>query len=469
MSEIKSDLDLSGIFGEYIYDSYKTAVEFINIHPDYSLLKFREVLTALISVAAEKFKVEMSTQKLHDQINYLYECQVISKPLKDNFHEVRLLGNRGVHAEVSNNLDSQFLEKRKIDLIEVAGRARKFMISVFEDLFLLLNPNMPLPKIVNSDIKSQEYKDIVFDALLSENKKDKLQAGVILEKMAVESSPEQVAIVSKAFSYHHESLYKISAAFYESAYKISANIDGKMRSLMLSGEIKNLEAFTQNHGDLEPLYRFSVLMSEGHLGDERKASGYELMEVAANREYAPAQAHYGAYSYIDSGFDNAIRYLNEAEKQDEPLALRFLFKYFAEGKACKPNVEKALEYLNRGIKIGCPDCISELGEAYHKGLGVPKDDQKAEKLLVEAIDAGSMLARVYYTVEFHDLAGHMADQLYELGQKLEKSLKASKRQPKKINKKVGANELCPCGSGKKYKKCCRDKSSELSLKDLGYL
>jgi TPR repeat protein len=460
MSEIKSDLDLSGIFGEYIYDSYKTAVEFINIHPDYSLFKFREVLTALISVAAEKFKVEIPTQKLHDQINYLYECQVISKPLKDNFHEVRLLGNRGVHAEVSNNLDSQFLEKRKIDLIEVASRARKFMISVFEDLFLLLNPDILLPKITKSEIKSQEYKDIVFEALLSEDKKDKLQAGVILEKLAVESSPEQVAIVSKAFSYHYQSLYKISAAFYEAAYKISADIDGKMRTIMLSGEIENLEAFTQNHGDLEPLFRFSVLMSDGYLGDEREASGYELMEVAANREYAPAQAYYGAYSYTESRFENAINYLNEAEKQDEPLALRFLFKYFAEGKACKPNAEKALEYVNRGIKIGCPDCIAELGEAYHKGLAVPKDDQKAEKLLVEAIDAGSMLARVYYTVEFHDLAGQMADYFYQVGQKIEESFKASKKKPKLANKKVGANELCPCGSGKKYKKCCRDKPSD---------
>ena len=26
--------------------------------------------------------------------------------------------------------------------------------------------------------------------------------------------------------------------------------------------------------------------------------------------------------------------------------------------------------------------------------------------------------------------------------------------PQKTEKKVGRNELCPCGSGKKYKKCC---------------
>lgn len=26
--------------------------------------------------------------------------------------------------------------------------------------------------------------------------------------------------------------------------------------------------------------------------------------------------------------------------------------------------------------------------------------------------------------------------------------------PKKFKKKIGRNEPCPCGSGKKYKKCC---------------
>ena len=31
--------------------------------------------------------------------------------------------------------------------------------------------------------------------------------------------------------------------------------------------------------------------------------------------------------------------------------------------------------------------------------------------------------------------------------------KVAKKQPKK-SKKVGRNELCPCGSGKKYKQCC---------------
>jgi preprotein translocase subunit SecA len=32
-----------------------------------------------------------------------------------------------------------------------------------------------------------------------------------------------------------------------------------------------------------------------------------------------------------------------------------------------------------------------------------------------------------------------------------------KKQPEKVGKKVGPNDPCPCGSGKKYKKCCQGK------------
>ena len=36
--------------------------------------------------------------------------------------------------------------------------------------------------------------------------------------------------------------------------------------------------------------------------------------------------------------------------------------------------------------------------------------------------------------------------------------KTVKAQPvRNKDKKVGPNDPCPCGSGKKYKKCCRDK------------
>lgn len=34
------------------------------------------------------------------------------------------------------------------------------------------------------------------------------------------------------------------------------------------------------------------------------------------------------------------------------------------------------------------------------------------------------------------------------------------------NNKIKRNDPCPCGSGKKYKKCCIDKSEKASIKEL---
>jgi preprotein translocase subunit SecA len=39
------------------------------------------------------------------------------------------------------------------------------------------------------------------------------------------------------------------------------------------------------------------------------------------------------------------------------------------------------------------------------------------------------------------------------GKAVENSNKVKKRSPKRVNK-IGRNEPCPCGSGKKYKQCC---------------
>lgn len=43
---------------------------------------------------------------------------------------------------------------------------------------------------------------------------------------------------------------------------------------------------------------------------------------------------------------------------------------------------------------------------------------------------------------------------YEKIQKVKKSLEAKILSNKNTRKKVGRNDLCPCGSGKKYKHCC---------------
>ena len=52
----------------------------------------------------------------------------------------------------------------------------------------------------------------------------------------------------------------------------------------------------------------------------------------------------------------------------------------------------------------------------------------------------------------HDSADGMG--MRGMRQPDEPSPGAAKRKPVKVGKKVGRNDPCPCGSGKKFKKCC---------------
>lgn len=146
-----------------------------------------------------------------------------------------------------------------------------------------------------------------------------------------------------------------------------------------------------------------------------------------------------------------------ASQKDEPLAYRFLFYFHSEGLACKRDKTLALNYLNSGIELNCEDCLAEQGIAYHQGLLIEQKNDKAEEILQKASDAGSLMAHQYLKVEFNDLRGQFIAKAQELLQHMNDLASTSTNRQNKI----GANEMCPCGSAKKYKKCCRNKSSEL--------
>ncbi|ACB86123.1 SEC-C metal-binding domain-containing protein [Natranaerobius thermophilus] len=53
--------------------------------------------------------------------------------------------------------------------------------------------------------------------------------------------------------------------------------------------------------------------------------------------------------------------------------------------------------------------------------------------------------------------GHTPSELHQKKDKFQKKhIPNQKNKPRRVGKKIGRNEPCPCGSGKKYKKCCLD-------------
>jgi hypothetical protein len=449
-----NDVAISKAISDEIYDYYVTALEFINSNPDYSLLKFREIVNSVVCLVAENNDLRFESERLIDRIDFLFKCQLISFSLKDDLHKVRKLGNSGVHKEYRFDGASEFHESRKKRLVSSAHEARKKVVSILEDSYCIIKNLTSLGKVELVPAGNQDYREILYKATVESCPKIKLKAGIICEAIFNEQSFQAGLIVSNNFAAHLTNLQINALGFYEAACAISANIDNYIHS---HGYDLEPEYLIHANAETEALFKYANLAIDDSLGTEFNKKGMGRLKAAADRNYGPAEALYGAFLYDKNEYDKALKYLSRAEQKDETLALRTLYHAYTEGIACEVDIEKAIEYLNHAIEIGCPDSLAMLGEAHHKGVVVKKDDEKAKDLLEQSIDKGSSYGKRYFIVEFNDLAGTMANKLKAFSEELKKTIKDNKPKPVKTENKIGRNDLCHCDSGIKYKKCCINK------------
>ncbi|WP_341936444.1 DUF4145 domain-containing protein [Marinimicrobium sp. C2-29] len=457
MTTYTTDIDISKSISKEIHYHYSIALEFINSKPDYSLMKFREVINSIICKLANNNNINFEDDRLFSRINHLFKCQIVNHLLKDNLHAVRKLGNSGVHYTGDFDEAANFHKFRVQKLAESAHKARGIVSSILEDIYYRLVDDHYLGVIELAPAGQQDYREILYEALLATDPTIKLKAGIICESILDEQYSKSGPISSNEFLANIANLKSNALAFYDASCVISANIDSRYRT---HGYELDPEKTVQNYSDIEALFRYSKLATDRslvdgfHILDEHTEKGMSRLKSAAEREYSQAQALYGSNLYQNEKYDSALKYLVQAQKKDEVLALQCLYYFYSEGNACDPNFELALEYINRAIELGCPDSLAILGAAHHKGEAVPKDDIKAEELLTQSINLGSSYGKRYFSIEFQDLAGSMANQLKAFGESLQRAVDANKPKPIKSTKKIGRNESCYCGSGKKYKKCC---------------
>jgi tetratricopeptide (TPR) repeat protein len=450
MNEIKTDLDLADQFSSSIFDDYQTALEFLTDNPDYSLLKFRKITEELCVLIAEKMALEFSSNKLNDRINTLDDSQIINRNTKNLFHDLRILCNDGVHnnnkkAELDN--DATFIQETKNKCLEKANTARKYIIELFEDTYLLLKLGKSISKISYVDCSDYGFKKIIFDAAISSSYLSKLKAGIAYETIAKQATIDMPLFVDNTFKLHHDGLLKLAANHYESAYKLS------FKESTYHLDAKKL----YQHCDAESLFRYAVIAVSGVLSDIKEDEAFKLIKIAADRGYNEAIAYYGAYLYDEERYDESKEYLNKAMKVDSAMANRYLFYIYSEVEF---DPKLAMEHLEKAIELGCSDSIGELGALYHKGFIVDKDIDKAETLLLDGISKGSYVAKRYHLVEFNDLVGKIQkeaksffSQIESSIEKAQKEIEDSKPKPIKVVK-IGRNAPCSCGSNKKYKQCC---------------
>jgi TPR repeat protein len=463
-----SDVEYVRLLDSDIAEEYQHAVEFLPVKPDYACLCLRKAGEILCRKLAEKNSIAFLYSELDHRINTLHNNAVINRQTKDALHQMRMICNAGVHKNApahsesdNKQMGSSYIEVKRRQSEEVR-KARNHFLAATESVYSALVPGGVMPEYNVAELKTQINKDILHAACISSSPQAKLKAGLVFEAMAEEQSSisfdedsynsyTRKGLICPEHEYRHFAyLYQLAAESYDSACYISA-WETKKGILQPSSYLEDrIEDWVASICDLESLYRYGVLTCEGRLGEEKQALGIRRLRAAASRNHIEAAAACGTSLYNKEEYRDAHTFLQRAAEQDDVLALRMLYFYYSENKAVPVDREKAVEYLQRAIEQGCPEALAFWGIAHFDGVIVEKDAIKGNSLLRQAKEMGSSVASKHFFTR--ELAKKMQKDFSKAWKSILSSI-----QPRGVvarGDKVGRNEPCPCGSGKKYKKCC---------------
>lgn len=166
---------------------------------------------------------------------------------------------------------------------------------------------------------------------------------------------------------------------------------------------------------------------------------------------------------MSAGLLDQWRKIAYNEQEDRGRLQRFWDEYFQIEKSI---YEKLLEEPDTEVR----GTVKELAEKYNQDVltmvgfldGI--NDSLKEANPIETMDEDTQVNLVFdKALLYKNMVAAKAEWLYELPQWknifTEEELKALYKEQKESGtirkeKKIGRNDPCPCGSGKKYKKCC---------------
>ena len=446
-----TDVDFVLQLGAEIGLWYSEAVEVQSLFPDFSLMRFRQVIEALCKQIAHATNVNLlNSDNLYESIQALSQARIISKSAADKLHQVRIAANRRIHAK-ENEGDKRVSK-------EIAIKVRDIIVSLLTDIGPVLYPNESGYSVIPKIIKTRERDEIILKGLSSLDAKDKLLAGLALQANADDytaSLPDFV--LTETQRVHIATLTTSAARLLKSAIEIDAELDNISVSLWSTPDKYN--SIVYSRAKIDYLYNFALFAYDldeqyGFRGDAERA-----IQAAADKGHLPSIAMLGVHKYKIGNYEEAYSLLKKAADAGDLLALRFLFFYYAEGHACAKNVELATKFIEQAIAQGCVQSIFLYAKNLESGTHVNKDREKAMHYYQLAADAGHAQAKtILASGGIQGIAEKLQQQWINM---LDGVAINNKKGPMIGNalgrqfNKVGVNEKCPCGSGRKYKKCCK--------------
>lgn len=430
---INTDLDLACSVSKTVGETYKEAVEFTTALPSYALICYRNVLEAVCELIAKKHSVPVGNLSLFEKINKLIDAGKITFGFKDRCHRLRILCNPGAHrgsALVQNESLTELAEENE-DLLKNALEARKAILWVLESTYRVDFDYEGDFSYSWERIETQEWKDVLFSAATELDAHKKFKAGLWCEAEAERRElAYKYAIATTEFQIDQDFLRKLAASFYYASYKLKPNIEAG--------------------------FRYAKFVQDGKIDGDKKDEANVLIESAAKAGHGEACDYYAVNLYLKSkDYKNAERFWLLAAQNNVTRAYHCLYIYYTEGKACAPEPQNAIEFLEKGAEQDCRDCLDSLGRAYFEGEHVAKNIEKARALLTKASKLGHGKARLYLELMLNGGVEEIQRGFTALGKMLSEALPAQQ-----AVKTVATDpySLCSCGSGGKFKWCCMNKT-----------
>jgi TPR repeat protein len=442
---ITTDLDLANQISKSIGKAYKEAVEFNKVHPSFALVRFRNILEEICGMVASVEGIVLVKAPLIDQIDALCEAGAIPFGLKDRLHKMRSMCNAGAHYRrvAGDGAANEDLQQHHAYLVENAAHVRSLILFVFEYLYNRAHGRDSKLAYRVVTIETQEWKEVLYAATVEADPEMQYRAGLWCEaEIERRVRSNKYLIVSEEFAAQQVLLERMAATFFRAAFEFFPNVDAS--------------------------YRYASFVNRGVIDGDKANEALELIEAAANSGHGEACQLFGGILYDDDAdYEKALKYFLLAEQNNDSRAYFCLWSYYSQGKACNPQIEKALEYLNKGVALDCRDSLYALGREYYEGEYMPKNMEKARDLLQRAADLGNAQAlgfkKIYVDIGINNFINDLQQSALQL-------LAQYPVAPKAIDRPVETYDPCPCSSGKKFKFCCmRKKRVESKVPKLRYL
>ncbi|EOD4738490.1 SEC-C metal-binding domain-containing protein [Vibrio vulnificus] len=513
-----SDVELISSFSDEpnLYHIYQKAIENMNINPEFSILKFRQLLERMIIYLYEREDRHIAgfdNLKSVDRINTLFDEGIISFNQKDSAHSIRISANRHVHRE-----------NHSVDIDDIISsdckKIRKDVINILREHYEMEH-KIPYGKLSVSfeKIDDIDVSELIYNGIFSDNYSSTLEAAIYCESYYKKKLCKHTT--TESLHNHKEWVFEETMpdtilSLYKSAVFKSSTLN--KHCVDIAKEYPSHEAL--HSSDPECLYRYAMFLLEYYDKETlvprlNETTPLDLLKTAAYNGSLDAESKLGELEIEDGHIERGLETLNFCMSKGSISAILALAQFYEDN-----NIDKAMYLYEKAFNEGVPDALAHLSllKAKHN-IGNKKD---CYQILEKARDEGSLLAQsmlhkiesgiifplqfmtpeeliedlrkfleklAHYKInvkeffsklqnhtEFDDVLtelkliyfgfNHNDDELKYFASRIPYYSQlqifkqdyddANKKPSHPLNKvKIGVNEQCPCGSGKKYKKCCR--------------